>query len=650
MTPGLPLPLTHPALIFLLLFLIVLVAPIAAERLRVPGLVGLIVAGVLVGPDGLGLLERVGAVELIGAVGLLYLMFLAGVEMDLEGFEAHRRDSVVFGTATFVIPMVVNTGVALAFGLHTLAAVLIASAFTSHTLLAYPTVQRFGLVRNRAVTATLGATLLSTLAALLVLAIAAAAHVGDIGLLFWVRMVVSLTAFLALSLWALPRVTRWFFASLGQDRAVRFTFVLVALFTVSALAHFAGIQAIVGAFLAGLALNRYVPPGSLLEERIRFLGTSFLIPLFLISTGMLINPRGLIADPRTLLMGAGFSAAAFGAKWLSAWPTARILRFERSELGLITGLSGAQAAGALAAVLVGAQVGLVGADLVNATILVIIATSLASSAVTDRFAPHVPRPARRAPMLGHTVVVPIANPRSAGPLVRLAARIAAADSGTVIPVNILGFNASAEEVDDQRSITAEAEQVALREGAEARALVRIDASPSAGTLHTVVEHHATCVLLGWKGWANRREHFFGGVIDTILANVRVPVLVCRPGMDRHMRRVVLSVTVGDLAPAGRPGFELALDVASRLARGGDAPLCVVAEADDPSLHGLLGAKRIDVIVDARKPPIALRQRTLEGDVIVVGAPPTGAGLGQNAARLAQGLRERTVIATVVRGG
>lgn len=646
---NLTLPLTEPAYVFVVLFAVILLAPLAAERARAPGIIGLIVAGVLIGPNALGVLERSGPIEVLGGVGLLYLMFLAGVDLDLHGFKEDRRDSVVFGAATFVIPMVVNTVVGLALGLELLAALLIASAFTSHTLVSLPVVQRFGLVNKRVVTATIGATLLSTVAALLVLAIVAAAHVGEMGFGFWAGLGASLAFFLAATLWGLPRLTRWFFAGLGQDRTVRFTFVLVAVFAMSALADFAGIEAIVGAFLAGLALNRFVPEGSVLMERLQFLGASLLIPLFLIATGMLIDPALLVSDPQTLLLSAGFTAAALGAKFLAAWPSAHVLGFDRAELGIMTGLSGAQAAGALAAAIVAVQIGLVGEEVVNAVVVVILATCLLATQLTARAAPGVKRPQRRPAVLGQTVVVPVANPRTAGPLVRLAALVAGPDSGSVLAVNVLSFEASREQVDEHKEVTAEAEQVALAHGAEARSLVRIDASPTAGVLHTVVEGGGTSILLGWKGYANARENFFGGVIDAILARSPVPVLVCRPGADEEINRIVLSLTSSDLAPSGVISLELAADVAGRMARQADVPLKVVTEVDDRPLEELFpNVRKLEIVCDQRKPAIALRSHTEEGDVVVIGTPPTRAGLGQNASRLARSLAARTLVATVPR--
>lgn len=643
------LPFTDPAFVFVVLAAIILFAPIAAERLGVPGLIGLIVAGMVVGPNVGGILEREGAIALLGGVGLLYLMFLGGLDLDLDGFSEQRADSMLFGALTFVLPMVGITLVGLALDLPLLAAILVASAFTSHTPVTYPIVQRFGLTKNRAVTATLGATLLAVAAALLVLAVVAAVHQGDAGPRFWVRLVPSLAAFFAFTQYLLPRIVRWFFSGLGQDRAVRYTFVLVVAFGVSALAGLAGIEPIVGAFLAGLALNRFIADGSILMERVQFLGSSLLVPLFLIATGMLVDPVILATDPSVLLAGAGFIGGTVLTKAIAALIVARVRGFSAPELGVMFSLSVGQAAGALAAVTVAAEIDLIDQGTVNAAILVLIGTTLVAAAIGARSAPRVSQPERREARIGDTVVVPVANPRSAALLVKLAALVAGPDSGRVMPVNILGFGANQDQVEEHRAITTDAEKIALANGAEAQAMVRIDSSPTAGVLHTLVEGGGTSLLIGWKGYANARENFFGGVIDAILSRSPVPVMVCRPGEDTEVGRVLLSVTPGDLAPSGLPGLELAARVADRIARQAEVPLVVVTEQDDAQLRDLLGdARRVELCVDARKPTIALRDRSRSGDVLVVGTPPTRAGLGQNASRLARAVPSRTLIAVVPR--
>ena len=283
------LPVERPGLLFAVLLAAVLLAPILARRVRLPEIVVLLFVGFVIGPTGLGIVERAGVVATLGTVGLLYLMFVAGLELDLDDFASHRKGSAGFGIATFVVPMVLGTVSALALGYGTLASVLLASCWASHTLVAYPVFQRVGTVGNRAVAVSVGATIITDTAALLVLAVIARAHQGALTPVFWATLIPSLALVGYGALRLLPRLASRFFSGLGQDRSLRFLFVMVALFGLASLFEVIGIEAIVGAFVAGLALNRSVPNRGPLMERIDFLGGTLFIPLFLLATGMLID-------------------------------------------------------------------------------------------------------------------------------------------------------------------------------------------------------------------------------------------------------------------------------------------------------------------------------------------------------------------------
>lgn len=644
-------PVDAPAAVFGLLFLAILLAPVLAERARIPGIIGLIAAGILLGPDGVGLLAREGTIATLGGVGLLYLMFVAGLDLDLEGFARDRRESIVFGVATFVFPMIIVTAACLwLIDLGVAASVILATAFASHTLLTLPLAQRFGLLRNRAVTATLGGTLVVTVAALLVLAVAAAASRGS-SPLFWVLFPLGLVAFTGATVVGLPRLTKWFFAGLGQDRAVRLAFVMVALFAASLLAQAVRIEPIVGAFLAGLALNRFVPPGTRVDERIHFLGDTLFVPVFLISTGMLIDPVRLATDAEILSIGAILTVAAVSSKAIAAAVTARLLGFSSAEMLLSFSLSSGQAAGALAAAIVADDLGLIGQPVVNGVVLVILASALVSSATATRAAPRVSVPEVRDEPLGRTVVVPVANPDSATSLIRFAALLAGPDSGSVIPVNVLGFEATRDEVEAHRRLTEGAEAVALRHGAEARSVVRVDSTTTAGILHTIVEQGATSMLVGWKGYTDRRTGFFGSVIDGLISQSPVPVAVCHPGTDDDVRRIVLSVTHHDLSTAGDPGLRLAIAFGVRMSEQADVPLLVITEDDPDGVRSHLPLERrerTDIIVDPRRQPIALRHQTVAGDVVLMGVPPTSGRLDNRAIRVGRAIRDRTVIVAVPR--
>jgi Kef-type K+ transport system membrane component KefB/nucleotide-binding universal stress UspA family protein len=631
------------------LFLLVLLGPIVAERLRLPALVGLVVAGMVIGPNVTGVLDQNTFIETIGYIGLLYLMFQAGLDLDVDGLRKRRRESVLFGVVTTLFPMVIVTAVALLLGLGWLAAVIVASAFTSHTLLSYPSVVQFDLMRNRAVTATLGATLLCTTAALLILAIAVAAAEGDTDATYWGVFVIGLLGYLVVLLIAVPRFTRWFFKGLGQERQVRLTYLLSGMGVAAVVAGAIGIEPIVGAFLAGLAFNPFVPAGTIIADRVRVLGQSVFIPAFLISTGMILDPVALFTDPRVLLLGAAFVAAEVGAKWLASESAGRLMAVTAPERGLMFSLSVGQAAGALAAVVIADELGLIGVEEVNAVVLVILATALIAGLTGDRYAPQIAPPERWEAPLGTRVVVPVSNPRSVGPLVQVAAQVAAQDSGAVVAVNVLPFDARPDQLKAHRDLARTAEKVALGEGSEVTTTVRIDSTTAGGVLHTVVEQSGTCLVMGWKGYANAREGLFGSVIDQCVAQSPVPVLVCRPGDDEATRRIVVVVTEEDTHPGAERGTELAFEVAVSMTRQAEVDLLVVSDVEAEQLRPrLVGAGMPEGVQVTAVTGVIGRLAGLlrQGDVVLTGVPPTTSRLGRGARRLARAAAGRTVIVVV----
>ena len=650
MTNGV-LPLTQPGAVFAVLFLLVLLGPIAAARARMPAIIGLILAGMFVGPNVTNILGRDTFIETLGYVGLLYLLFQAGLDLDVTGFVRRRRESIVFGVITSVIPMVITTQVGLWLGIDLLPAIIIASALTSHTLLSYSTIVRFDLAKNPAVTATLGATLLCTVVALLILAIAAAGARGNTSALYWVGFSMGMAGYLVLVLVGVPRFTRWFFTGLGQDRQVRLTYLLSGMGLAAVLADMIGIEPIVGAFLIGLAFNRFVPDGTIIAERVRVLGESLFIPAFLISTGMMLDPLSILTDFYTIYLGVAFATAAIAAKWISAELSGLLMRVSRPERGLMFSLSVGQAAGALAAVIVAEDLGLIGQAEVNAIVLVILATALVAGLTADRYAPMVDAaPTIDAP-LGTRVVVPVANPATVDSLVGIAARIAAADSGAVVAVNVLPYDADQLQVRANKKLGARAETVALATGAEVSTMVRIDASTTTGVTHTVAEQGGTSLVMGWKGYANAREGLFGSTIDQIVMTCRVPVLVCRPASTADIRRVVVVVERSDMSGVAERGVHLSLEVAARIAlHDDDTDIVVATDATQRQVLALLvqigiNPERVRIAVGGTasgQVPGLLQ----EGDVVITGMPPTTDRISRGARRLARLAEGHTVIIAI----
>ncbi len=643
--PELPLHDAAPA--FAVLLAVVLLAPQLAERLRVPGIVGLILAGTVIGPTGLGLLERDGAVALLGGAGLLYLMFLAGLELDLGELAGQRRASLLFGAATFVVPMGLGIPAMLAMGFGLLPAILLASCWASHTLLAYPLFRRFGTASNRAVATSVGATILTDTAALLVLAVVARAAGGDLDGWFWISVAGSLGVVLVACLVLLPRLARWAFTTIGQDRTARVTFTLLAAFAAAAVAELVGLEGIIGAFLAGLAMNRLVPGDSLLMARVEVIGATLLIPLFLVSVGMLVDVEVLL-QPRTLSLAAGFTGVAMLAKWIAAQGTGRLLGYDRHERMAMFALSNAQAAATLAAVFVGLEIELIELDTVNAVVGVVLVTCLVASWAGARSAPQLPA-AERTRALGQVVVVPVARPASAGPLAALAAALARRDGGMVVPVTVVRDTADPAALVEARQTSAAAEDVALGAGVEARAVTRVDTDAVSGILRACAEHDATVLLLGWMG----SEPGAVTVADAVVARSRCATVLARLGGagSGGWTRVVVAVTEEDLEPAGLPGLRLGVAVAAGLARDTGAQLVILTERDDDVLRGELtgagdGARRV-VVHDNRRID-ALSEMLEAGDLLVVPAAPDDRSLHGPVARLARSLPEVDLLVAVDR--
>jgi len=389
------LPISNPVVKFLLILVIILLAPIFLNRLKIPPLLGLIIAGAIVGPNGLGLIERDSGIILSGTAGLLYIMFLAGLEIDLQDFKKNSKKSLVFGMFTFLIPMFLG----ILAGLYLLemtmiSSVLLASMFASHTLIAYPLISKLGIAKNRAVNITVGGTLITDTLALLVLAIIIGTTKGEVNLTFWIKLISSLAVFTAIVVFIFPRLGRWFFKKY-TDNSSQFIFVLVLVFLGAAMAELAGVEAIIGAFLVGLAINSLIPHTSPLMNRVEFVGNTIFIPFFLIGVGMLVDFRIFINGWETIWVAFVMTGIAILAKWLAAYATQKSFNFSIDERRIIFGLSNAQAAATLAAVLIGFNtilgtdelgepIRLLSETILNGTIVMILVTCTIASLEAQR--------------------------------------------------------------------------------------------------------------------------------------------------------------------------------------------------------------------------------------------------------------------------
>lgn len=557
-----------PAWAFLLLFAVIVVGPWVAERLRLPGLIGLLVGGFLLRnlEVGGGITEAA-VIDFIGDIGLLYLMFLAGLELDLNVFARLRNAAIGFGLLTFTLPFAVGVAGAVVLGYEPLAAVLIGSFWASHTLLTYPVVRRFGLTQDRAVATAVGATIITDTLSLMVLAVVAGIEAagGTVQLSAIVGVGLGIVLLGSWCFLVLPRVVRWSTVVIGQERTLRFLVVLSASLSAAVVAEMVGIEGIVGAFFAGLALNRLVPNGGPLMESVEFVGSSIFIPAFLVSVGLLVDLR-VMFQPATLGLAGVFLVAVLGGKALAATVAGRRFGFGRAQVGVMFSLTVAQAAATLAAVSVGTSIGLVGDDVLNATIVVVVVSLLVASVTASRFAPRVPA-AVEEKMLGAAVVVPVDAADAAARVVGLARRIAEPDGGVVLPVHVLADSKDPEAAATARRTSRDIDAVVRRVGLEAEPSLVVARSLVQGVRNTLLQHGGTLVVLERAPNLGPSDYILGGQVDAFVSSSTAPVLLAMLRED-PIERVVVAVTPGDLAAERQIDLRLALEVAARLERSG----------------------------------------------------------------------------------
>ena len=385
-------PITDPTLIFFVVLLMILLSPIIMGRLRIPHIIGMVLAGVLVGKYGLNILGRDASFELFGRVGLYYIMFLAGLEMDMEGLKKNRNRVMVFGMLTFLVPFAMTyfMGVSL-LGYLPLASLLLAAIMASNTLIAYPIVGRYGLTRHTSSTLSVGSSMMALFMALIVMASIVNSFHGNGGILFWLLFILKFVAYCVGLIMVIPRVTRWFLRRYS-DAVMQFIFILAVVFLSAALSDAVGLEGIFGAFMSGLILNRFVPKVSPLMNRIEFTGNALFIPYFLIGVGMLINVRLLFAGSKILWV--VFCIVFFGTlgKAVAAYLAARIFRMSWLAGHMMFGLTSAHAAGAIAMVMVGRRLEvapgeyLFGDEVLNGIVIMILFTCVISTVITERAA------------------------------------------------------------------------------------------------------------------------------------------------------------------------------------------------------------------------------------------------------------------------
>lgn len=540
---NLSLPLSNPVLIFTLILFIILFAPILLNKFRIPHLIGLIIAGAIIGPNGLNIMERDSSIILFGTVGLLYIMFLAGLEIDLADFKKNSGKSIVFGLFTFLIPMSLGTLV----GIHILgfplySAILLASMFASHTLITYPIVSKLGVTKNRAVNIAVGGTMITDTLALLVLAIIVGMSSGDISNGFWLRLSLSMLAFGLLILIGFPYLARWFFKKY-DDRISQYIFVLGLVFLGAFLAEAAGIEAIIGAFLAGFSLNRLILNTSALMNRIEFVGNALFIPFFLIGVGMLVDFRSFFMGYEAIFVAIVMTLVATLAKFLAAWAAQKTFKLSTDERRLIFGLSNAQAAATLAAVLVGYNlitgysesgepIRLLNENVLNGTILMILFTCTIASFVTQKGAYNIAvsetgDEENIDTELSEKILIPLSNTETIDSLVELSILLKTPKNKTgLYALNIIDeADVSGNEEKKGKKILQRAAVAAASADNHMHELLRYDVNIVNGITSVVRENKISDLVFGIRQKKGISDSFLSNIREGVLTKSNVTTLV-----------------------------------------------------------------------------------------------------------------------------
>lgn len=551
---SLELPITDPTWIFLLVLLIILFAPILLTKLRIPHIIGMILAGLAIGEHGFNILVRDSSFELFGKVGVYYIMFLAGLEMNMADFKKNRGKAVALGLLAFIIPIsigMVTNVLLLKYSL--IASILLASMYASHTLVAYPIVIRYGISRQRSVSIAVGGTAVTDTLTLLVLAVISGVFKGEAGGLFWLWLVVRFVVLAMLIMYFLPRVGRWFFRRY-DDNVMQYIFVLAMVFLGAGLMELIGMEGILGAFLVGLVLNRLIPHVSPLMSHLEFVGNALFIPYFLIGVGMLIDVKVIFGGGDALKVAGVMIVVALGGKWIASWLTQKIYRMSALERELMFGLSNAQAAATLAAVLVGYNIilpdgsRLLNEDVLNGTVLLILVTCIVSSFTTERAArkmamgeAHPEEDRSREP---EKILIPVANPNTIEYLMNLSLVIRdPKQKDNLLALNVINDHSGTEALEQQgKRYLERAAKITASAGVELKCISRYDLNIAAGIIHTAKEHGATDVIIGLHWKVNIVDSFFGMLTESLLKGLHREVMVARFLIPINtLRRIIVAV-------------------------------------------------------------------------------------------------------------
>ncbi|MDD6994045.1 MAG: cation:proton antiporter [Prevotella sp.] len=572
------LPITSPTLIFFVVLFIILIAPIVMGKLRIPHIIGMVLAGIVIGPYGLNILERDSSFELFGRVGLLYIMFLAGIEMDMEGLKKDLGKVTVFGLLTCFVPFILTyLSCVWYLGYPSLASLLLGCIMASNTLVAYPIVVRYGLQRSTVTTLSVGASMLSLLIALVVTAALVGSMSGDTGTLFWVMFFVKFVVWCIAMTWLIRHMTRWFLRRYS-DSVMQYIFVLAVMFISAATCELIGLEGILGAFVSGLVLNRFIPNISPLMNRIEFIGNAIFIPYFLIGVGMLINAGLLLEGGNTILVVACIGIFGTLGKAIAAFLTSFFFHRSVHEGNLMFGMTSAHAAGAIALVMVGVNLEiapgqhLLGDEALNAVVIMILFTCIISTVVTDYASRTIvlkEKSQRKMPeddgkADDEKILIPVKYPETCDTLLNMAMLMRNEKlSRGLIALNVVydDLDATYNQQEGQRLLE-QIEKKAAAADVQVQTQVRLATNIANGIKHAFKEYDASEIILGQHIHDNSTRRFWGQFAQSLFNGLNRQIIIARCTIPLNTIRV-FHVAVPSRAEY-EPGFYRWLERVSRM--------------------------------------------------------------------------------------
>ena len=537
-----------PILIFAIVMALTLISPKIASVIKIPAIIGLIGAGVIFGPHVLGVLPEHELIEALSEIGLLYIMFISGLEIDLHQLNKHFHHSLIFGLLTFSIPLLLGTTSAMMILSMTFTAgILLASMFSSHTLVTYPVASRLGLSKTPSTTSSIGATVITDLLAFIILAVISSSYHKEISLGFWIHLGGAILLYVGLMIWLIPLVGRWYFKNISEDNNIDFIFIFAVFFFCAFGARLAGLEPIIGAFIAGLTLNSLIPENSLLMNRISFVGDSLFIPFFLISVGMLVNISLLFSDLKTWIVILLMVIVALISKLIAALLTSKILNYSKLESYYIYGLTVNQAAATLAAVLIGYNIELFDDAVVTGTIVMIAVTCFVGAVITEKAGRRLVLEEEKQPFevldKPQRISVLVSSSESADQLIYFAMLMRRKSSHEpLFPLNVVqGAGDIEEKVAKAEKLLSNATVHALASNIPVNPIVRVDTNFVNAVKRAVSEIRISTIVMEAKTKNNAFAPYISKKINALLTSSNQMLVVLHPVEHFNATRRLLVI-------------------------------------------------------------------------------------------------------------